>query len=77
MDQQPNQKLEQLGINQTTEIPILCRCGGLPSKPERVKGCANRWVIRCQVKSCHAKNNGQGLHDTIIGWNRLSNHFYR
>ncbi|MFT4942208.1 MAG: hypothetical protein ACI88A_005282, partial [Paraglaciecola sp.] len=56
---------------------VRCRCGGEPSKPVLVLGCRNRWLIQCQVKSCCARNAGQGLNDTIQGWNRLATHFYR
>jgi hypothetical protein len=42
-----------------------------------IAGCENRWVIRCQVNQCYAYNIGQGLANTIQGWNRLSTHFYR
>jgi hypothetical protein len=60
-----------------TDTPLNCRCGGRPSKPKAIVNCENRWVIRCQVKQCYAYNIGQGLVDTIQGWNRLSTHFYR
>lgn len=60
-----------------TEMPLKCRCGGKPSKPKAIANCENRWVIRCQVEQCYAYNIGQGLADTIQGWNRLSTHFYR
>jgi len=63
--------------NIATEIPHNCRCGGKPSKPKAIAGCENRWIIRCQVQQCYAYNIGQGLADTIQGWNRLSTHFYR
>jgi hypothetical protein len=56
---------------------LNCRCGGKPSKPKLIKDCENRWVIRCQFEQCYAYNIGQGLADTIQGWNRLSTHFYR
>jgi hypothetical protein len=59
------------------DMPLNCRCGGKASKPKAIKNCENRWVIRCQVKQCYAYNIGQGLADTIQGWNRLSTHFYR
>jgi hypothetical protein len=61
----------------TTDMPRNCRCGGKPSKPESIADCENRWIIRCQVEQCYAYNIGQGLKDTIQGWNRLSTHFYR
>jgi hypothetical protein len=64
-------------INVATEMPLSCRCGGKPSKPKAIADCKNRWVIRCQIKQCYAYNIGQGLTDTIQGWNRLSTHFYR
>jgi hypothetical protein len=54
-----------------------CRCGGEASKPLHVKDCIDRWIIRCQVERCYAVNIGQGLSDTVQGWNRLSTHFYR
>jgi hypothetical protein len=60
-----------------TDMPLNCRCGGKPSKPTAMADCENRWVIRCQVEQCYAYNIGQGLADTIQGWNRLSTHFYR
>ena len=56
---------------------LKCRCGGKPSKPKPIEHCEDRWIIRCQVKQCYAYNIGQGLADTIQGWNRLSTHFYR
>jgi len=58
-------------------MPLNCRCGGKPCKPKAIVNCKNRWVIRCQVEQCYAYNIGQGLTDTIQGWNRLSTHFYR
>ena len=61
----------------STDLPLNCRCGGKPSKPQAILHCENRWVIRCQVEQCYAYNIGQGLADTIQGWNRLSTHFYR
>jgi hypothetical protein len=61
----------------TTELPHKCRCGGKPSKPKAIENCKNRWIIRCQIEQCYAYNIGQGLADTIQGWNRLSTHFYR
>jgi hypothetical protein len=61
----------------TTHMPLNCRCGGKASKPQAIADCENRWVIRCQVEQCYAYNIGQGLADTIQGWNRLSTHFYR
>lgn len=63
--------------NAPAEMPVKCRCGGKPSKPKAIAGCENRWVIRCQIEQCYAYNIGQGLADTIQGWNRLSTHFYR
>lgn len=57
--------------------PLNCRCGAKASKPEAIPECKNRWVIRCTVDQCYAYNIGQGLTDTIQGWNRLSTHFYR
>jgi len=60
-----------------TDMPLKCRCGGKPSKPKAIANCENRWVIQCQVEQCYAYNIGQGLADTIQGWNRLSTHFYR
>lgn len=62
---------------QKNPVPITCRCGGKPSKPATVEYCNDRWVISCQVERCYANNKGQGLADTINGWNRLSTHFYR
>jgi len=59
------------------DILLDCRCGGKPSKPQSIAHCENRWVIRCQVEQCYAYNIGQGLTDTIQGWNRLSTHLYR
>jgi hypothetical protein len=59
------------------DVPIKCRCGGKPTKPKAVADCENRWVIRCQVKQCCAYNIGQGIADTIQGWNNLSTHLYR
>ena len=60
-----------------SEMPLNCRCGGMPSKPKAIVDCENRWIIRCQIQQCYAYNIGQGLADTIQGWNRLSTHFYR
>ncbi len=60
-----------------TDLLFKCRCGGKPSKPKEVTGCKDRWIIRCQIEQCYAYNIGQGLADTIQGWNRLSTHFYR
>lgn len=73
MDREHSQMQEMSVI----QVPNRCRCGGEPSAPKPVDGCSNRWIIYCQVKHCCAKNIGQGLKDTIIGWNRLSTHFYR
>ncbi|WP_215925942.1 hypothetical protein [Paraglaciecola arctica] len=71
-------KTKQSEIEKTvTEMPVSCRCGGKPTKPLAIANCQNRWVIRCQIKQCYAYNIGQGLADTIQGWNRLSTHFYR
>ena len=64
-------------IKSVIDAPLNCRCGGNPSKPKLVENCENRWVIRCQVEQCYAYNIGQGLAETIQGWNRLSTHFYR
>lgn len=64
-------------IEMPIEIPLNCRCGGKPSKPKAIANCEDRWVIRCQVEQCYAYNIGQGLADTLQGWNRLSTHFYR
>jgi hypothetical protein len=61
----------------TSQITLACRCGGKPSKPKEVAGCKNRWIISCQVKNCYAYNIGQGLYNTIQGWNNLSTHLYR
>jgi hypothetical protein len=73
-----NQKNTHSELSKTsTDLPLKCRCGGKPCKPKAIAGCNNRWVIRCQVKQCYAYNIGQGLADTIQGWNRLSTHFYR
>lgn len=73
-----NQKINQSNIKKAaTEIPVKCRCGGKPSKPKAIENCENRWLIVCQVEQCYAYNIGQGLADTIQGWNRLSTHFYR
>jgi hypothetical protein len=73
-----NQKKSQPELNEiATDMLLNCRCGGKPSKPEAIPDCENRWVIRCQVEQCYAYNVGQGLTDTIQGWNRLSTHFYR
>lgn len=73
-----NRKNRHSDIKQTAlEIPLNCRCGGRPNKPEAIADCENRWIIRCQIKRCYAYNIGQGLADTIQGWNRLSTHFYR
>jgi hypothetical protein len=62
-----------------TAVDLLfkCRCGGKASKPKEVAGCKDRWIIRCQIEQCYAYNIGQGLADTIQGWNRLSTHLYR
>ena len=54
-----------------------CRCGGSPLEPRQIDDCNDRWIVECEVKRCHARNIGQGLEDVILGWNRLSNHFYR
>ncbi|WP_160178443.1 hypothetical protein [Paraglaciecola mesophila] len=59
------------------DVPSKCRCGGKPIAPVRVPDCENRWTICCSINTCLARNTGQGLKDTIIGWNRLSTHFYR
>lgn len=73
-----NKKNNYSGLNETViEVPVKCRCGGKPSKPKAIENCQNRWIIRCQVNQCYAYNIGQGLADTIQGWNRLSTHFYR
>jgi hypothetical protein len=73
-----NRKNKQSEPNKVAaEIPLKCRCGGKPSKPKPISDCKNRWIIRCQIKQCYAYNIGQGLADTIQGWNRLSTHFYR
>lgn len=64
-------------ISQVTHVPAHCRCGGEPSKPKLVVNCSNRWQIHCEIAHCCARNEGQGLSDTILGWNRLSQHFYR
>ena len=74
--------LKQKRNNQGTKTqirytPIGCRCGGEPNKPERILDCKDRWITSCKVKRCYAYNIGQGLADTIQGWNRLSKHFYR
>jgi hypothetical protein len=60
-----------------TETLLNCRCGGKPSNPKPIADCENRWIIRCQIEQCYAYNIGQGLVDTIQGWNRLSTHLYR
>jgi hypothetical protein len=62
---------------QKKPVPIICRCGGKPNKPKLIENSKDRWVISCQVERCYARNMGQGLVDTILGWNRLSAHFYR
>jgi hypothetical protein len=73
-----NQKYKYSEKNKAViDMPLNCRCGGKPSKPKAIAGCENRWVIRCQVEQCYAYNIGQGIADTIQGWNRLSTHFYR
>ncbi len=54
-----------------------CRCGGNPSEPKPIADCTDRWIVECEVERCLARNIGQGLEDVILGWNRLSNHFYR
>ncbi|MFQ3237493.1 MAG: hypothetical protein ACI9C4_003080 [Paraglaciecola sp.] len=73
-----NQKNSHLKLKKVaTDVPLNCRCGGKPSKPQAIENCENRWVIRCKVEQCYAYNIGQGLADTIQGWNRLSTHFYR
>jgi hypothetical protein len=64
-------------LGQVLQVPLRCRCGGEPTKPKLINYCSNRWVIQCQVSRCFARNTGQGLSDTISGWNRLSTHFYR
>jgi hypothetical protein len=56
---------------------ITCRCGGIAAQPERVAYCSDRWVIRCLVLRCAARNYGQSLASTIAGWNRMSRHYYR
>lgn len=70
-------KSAPLRLNQISHVPIQCRCGGEPVKPRLVPNCSNRWTIRCSVPGCCARNTGQGLSDTILGWNRLSSHFFR
>jgi hypothetical protein len=72
-----NKKGSPVRYNAVAHVPSRCRCGGEPSKPVLVKGCENRWSIQCKVDTCQARNTGQGLSDTILGWNRLSTHFYR
>ena len=72
-----NKKGSPVRYNAVANVPSRCRGGGEPSKPELVKGCENRWLIQCKVGTCKARNTGQGLSDTILGWNRLSTHFYR
>lgn len=54
-----------------------CRCGGVASYPVRVENCGDRWMIKCTVSRCFAKNIGQGKKETILGWNRLSEHLSR
>lgn len=74
----PNQKDKFSVLTKAvTERSLNCRCGGRPSEPKPIADCENRWIIRCQVKQCYAYNIGQGLTETIQGWNRLSTHFYR
>lgn len=63
--------------SQDKEIVLGCRCGGVPSEPQRIKECKDRWIIKCTVERCFAKNIGQGRKETIDGWNRLSEHLYR
>jgi len=70
-------KSAPLRLNQIAHVPRHCRCGGEPTKPVLVADCTNRWIIRCKVTHCCARNTCQGLSDTIAGWNRLSTHFYR
>lgn len=70
-------KSESRRLSQLAHVPVHCRCGGEPSKPVLVPNCVNRWRIQCKVPHCCARNEGQGLSDTILGWNRLSMHFYR
>jgi hypothetical protein len=73
-----NQKTNHSELKEIApDLPLNCRCGGKASKPKAMPDCENRWVIRCQVEQCYAYNIGQGLADTIQGWNRLSTHFYR
>ncbi|MCF2950136.1 hypothetical protein L0668_18625 [Paraglaciecola aquimarina] len=66
-------------VSKIQKKPTLskCRCGGKANKPKPVERCQDRWIISCQVERCFATNIGQGLVDTINGWNRLSTHFYR
>ena len=59
------------------DVPNKCRCGGKPTKPKKIEGMTDRWVITCRVDACYAYNIGQGLNNTIAGWNHLSTHFYR
>lgn len=54
-----------------------CRCGGKPNAPQPIADCEDRWFISCSISRCYANNIGQGLAETIEGWNRLSTHFYR
>jgi hypothetical protein len=72
-----NKKSAPRRMSQVAHVPAQCRCGGEPTKPELVPNCSNRWRIQCKVEHCCARNEGQGLSDTILGWNRLSLHFYR
>lgn len=65
-------------MSQTESLePIRCRCGGMPTAPQKVPNCNDRWIIQCQVERCYAKNIGQSRAAVIEGWNRLSSSFYR
>ncbi|MGJ8681093.1 hypothetical protein [Paraglaciecola sp.] len=70
-------RTSQTQKKQKKPVLIMCRCGGKANKPKPVERCQDRWIITCQVERCFATNIGQGLIDTINGWNRLSAHFYR
>jgi hypothetical protein len=64
-------------VDEKMSTKVKCRCGGNPKEPRPIEHCTDRWIVECEVESCLARNIGQGLEDVILGWNRLSNHFYR
>ncbi len=68
---------KSLKLVSSSQTILNCRCGGSPSAVKPVSGCKDRWIVRCTVERCYAKNIGQGLDMTVYGWNQLSQHAYR